>query len=299
MTAPKTRGELFLLVTIFMEGLYPVLVQQSIGTFPPIFFGGLSALIAAFFLFWHLWRTKTLTKGLTKQVMGYILMVVLCIVIFGHIFVFVGSRYTTGINVGLLLRFELVTTFFVGMFIAKDRLSSSEIAGAVLIGLGTICILFNGTLHLNKGDLIVLAATVLFPFGNFYAKKALQFVSPMQVLFWRYAIGGSFLLILSPFVEPEVFSIPWSKEALLFLLFFGTAMLIASKTCFYTALRYLQLTNVIFIVAAMATALTLVFSYLLLGETPTGYQWIGFAVSVVGSYCMSGKARFRHTADHV
>lgn len=300
MPSSQTRGELFLLITVFMEGLYPILVQKTVGVFPPVFFGAISSYVAAFFLFWYLVYTKALTKGITWEVLRYILAVVLCIVVLGHVFVFIGSQYTTGINVGLLLRFELVTTFIVGTLLAKERLTTRQLGGAILIIIGVVSILFNGTLQFNRGDMLVIVATALFPVGNMFAKKALASISPVSLLFWRYSVGGSILLVLTPFVEPQAFAVQWTLSSVVFLLFFGTAMLIASKTCFYAGLQRLQMTNVIFLVTALATALTLLFSYLFLHEVPSLYQWVGFSISVLGAYFMNVRTRVpRSVPDHV
>ena len=293
MTSSKTKGEMLLFVTIIMEGLYPVLVQRGITAFSPIFFASISSLISCFLLFWYLLFSKQLTKGLSLKVFGYIAVVVICIIFFGHALVFFGSQYTTGINVGLLLRFELVTTFLVGTMLLKDRLETVEFCGALCIILGTFLIVFNGSFSFNKGDALVLISTFFLPFGNMYAKKALQYISPFALLFWRYLLGGSLLLVTIPFIEPEAFSMVWTIDAFLFLLLFGSAMLIGSKACFYFGLQQLQITNIIFYVSAGASIITLLASYILLGEVPSAYQWIGFAVSLLGAFWMTSKGVLR------
>lgn len=298
MQSRTQSAELTLLVSIFMEGLYPVLVVNGIASFSPIFFGAISSLFAATIIFFCA-RTQLL-RGLSRTIFFHICIVSLCIVVLGHVLIFTASQFTTGINIGLLLRFELVTTLLVGVFLAKDKLRSVQIFGALCIGVGTFLIVYNGSFHLNKGDVLVLIATILFPFGNMSAKKVLQECTPLALLFWRYALGGFVLLCSTPVFEPQAFFTSWTVQMVVFFVLFSLMMMIVSKLCFYSALKQLQMTNVIFQIDASAAVLSLFFAYVFLAEIPTRYQWFGFGITLLGVYWLTKKPLVRTIAiDHV
>lgn len=272
---------------MLLESMYPILIHSIIGSLPPIFFAGVSSFIAAVILAVYLLWTGEFRKHIPRYAYGYVLMVVINIVVISQIFVFYGAMYTSPVNVGLLLRFELVTSFIVGAFFLKDRLNTSELLGVFLIILGTLSVLYNGSFAMNHGDIFIVIATCFFPIGNTFAKKALNHMSPMMLLCLRFILGGTILLFLSYMYEQPVRSIDTRSLVLLFV--FSIGILIISKACFYQGLRRLQLTNTIFIVVAGATALTIFFSYIFLGQVPTNYQWIGTMFMSAGMYCMMKK----------
>lgn len=272
------------MVPCIAEGLFPIIANASAQIFPPIFYLAVSLLLASAVLC----LLVILTTGMpviSKQVWVYSSLIAIFIFT-GFSLIFLGTRLTSSINTALLLQTEMLFTFVLSTFILRERLLPIQLAGAVCVLAGTGYILYNGSMQLNSGDMLIIAATAMFPMGNVFAKKALALASPMIVLMLRYIIGGSVLLVLSLLLEDlsplqgrEVLDNWWLIPAYVFI------VLTLSKVVWYKGLSMLPLGKAIYIVLSYP-AFSLLFAFLLLHEVPTWYQLGGFAFTMFGVYLL-------------
>jgi len=281
-------GEVMLLGTCVLEGLFPILANLSMCVFPPVLFTALSALLAAAafacILLWSGGWRRIPFKGFLYAC-GVAVFVVLA-----STFIFVGARSTSGINTTLLLQAEILFTFIVSTLFLRETWRVPQLLGAAAILCGDIFILFNGTLVLNHGDLFILLATALFPIGNIFAKRALHLLSSQMLLFLRYAVGGVFLLLLSLLIEgapPSAESL-WAHRSL--FLVYTFLILVGSKLFWYGGLKRLPLGRAVAIISS-APAFGLFFAFLFLREIPTLYQFVGFGFSTIGVFLIIAQSR--------
>ena len=125
--------------------------------------------------------------------------------------------------------------------------------------------------------------TATYPIGNFYAKKALNYVSPSTILFVRFFLAGLFILPVAVIVETHshmisIIVMNWST-----LLFTGLILLGVGKIIWYEGLGRLDISK------AISLSMTFpIFSLILLigvfKEALSRYQWIGIAVMVLGIF---------------
>jgi len=269
-----------------LEGLFPILVSIASHSFPPIFFTAISSLLASFVFFFLLVILRQLDlRSIQPRTWLHIFGVGMFIVV-AYVLIFLGGQATSSINIALLLKMEMLFTFVFSTFFLRERLHSMQVVGGGAVFLGALAILFNGTLEINGGDLLIVAATALFPLGNTCAKRALKVIRAEMLLFLRYLIGGTILLILSVSLEDLSLGVSlFSGNELLFLLTYVGLILVGSKLFWYAGLKQLSLGKSVYIVSA-STAFSLLFAFAVLREIPSWYQWMGFALTLGGIWLL-------------
>ncbi len=195
-------GVIFALTGAAMWGIFPVLVNYGTQNIPPIMFAAITTLLAACGSFIYAALKGKLYELKNKKSYSSLIMVTLCIVIIPYILFFIGSSKTSGINSSLLLLSEIIFTLLFTPLIG-EKTTVKKLIGATGIFIGAALILYNGTLNLNNGDILIIFSTATYPIGNFYAKKALNFVSPAIILLVRFFLGGFFILSFAMLAEPQ------------------------------------------------------------------------------------------------
>jgi drug/metabolite transporter (DMT)-like permease len=217
-----------------------------------------------------------------KKAYSSLIMITLCIVIIPYTLFFVGSSKTSGINSSLLLLSEIIFTLLFTPFIG-EKTTITKLIGAIGIFIGAALILYNGKFNLNIGDVLIIFSTITYPIGNFYSKKALNFVSPAIILLVRFFLGGIFILAIALLIEPqahifEIISLHWGL-----ILFIGMVLLGLGKILSYEGLKRLDISKTI----SLAMTFPIFSLIVLIGffkEIPSIFQWIGIIIMAVGVY---------------
>jgi len=187
---------------------------------------------------------------------------------------------TSGINTSLLLLSEVVFTLMFTPLIG-EKTTFEKLVGALGVLIGAGLILYNGEFRLKIGDIMVVASTVTFPIGNFYAKKALFRVSPSTILLVRFSLGGLFMLFLAMLMETRSWTIVFGEWPL--LLFTGLVLLGVGKIVWYEALGRLDISKAI----SLGMTFPLFSLAVLIGvfrERVSPYQWIGIGAMMIGVF---------------
>lgn len=277
--------DLFLLAVCVLEGLFPIIVKTSTDIFPPFYFVALCSAIAALLYFLVIVARGGFVRPIPLKAIRDCGLVSLFI-FSGFILIFTGAKHTTAINTALLLQFEMVTTYVVYEFYFKQHHTRGQLIGAVIVLLGSLLVLYNGSFTFNKGDLIVLSSTLCFPFGNYFAKRALNVLPPTHVLFFRFSIIVPVFLAISYFFEDLSGIKAVTMEHLPLVLTYAATILFLSKLLWYNGLRRMSVSRGIFILMAYP-AFSLLFATFLINEIPTLYQIFGFVVAMVGIFIIT------------
>jgi drug/metabolite transporter (DMT)-like permease len=280
MPGQERKGVILALISAALYGIFPVVVNRGSRHLMPLTFAAISTLLAAAGAFIYTALQGRLYELKRKESYSSLLMVSLCIVIIPYILFFIGSGKTSGVNTSFLLLSEAVFTLMFTPLIG-EKTTLEKLAGAVGVLVGAVLILYNGEFRLNMGDVMVIASTVTYPIGNFYAKRALARVSPATILLVRFSVGGLFILLLALLTEPFATAVILREWPL--LLFTGLVLLGVGKIVFYEALDRLDISKVI----SLGMTFPLFSLVLLIGafrERVTVFQWIGIAVMMIGVF---------------
>lgn len=284
-------GETFVYISIFFGALEPIAVNYSVKLIQPILFAGLYIFLCSILFLIYALFTKTFHEIFNKKAFKYILGVTAFIVVIPSIMIFIGSRMTSGINTALLLQIEVFFTLLICSAFYKEKITSAKIISSILILTGAILILYNGKLNLNIGGLMIIAATIFYPFGNMCAKEALKLSSLAPILFLRSFLGGITLLAISFIFEnsaPQL--IPSIKIILFSAIILSILMVVVAKIFWYKGLKKLEIGKAITIATA-SPAISLIFAMIFLREIPTVYQIAGLIVIIFGVYLLSKKTK--------
>lgn len=280
MAKQETKGLFFALANAALYGIFPVAVNRASGHIAPLTYAAISTLLAAAGSLIYTVLNGKLYELKKKETYSSLLMVTLCIVIIPYVLFFIGSTRTSGINTSFLLLSEVVFTFMFTPLIG-ERPTAEKLAGALGILIGAGLILYDGKLRLNPGDIMVVASTMTYPIGNFYAKKALFRVSPSTILLVRFTLGGLFMLLLAMLFETGAArAVPGQWPLLLFT---GLFVLGLGKIIWYEALGRLDISKAI----SLGMTFPLFSLIILIGifrEKVSHYQWIGIGVMMIGLF---------------
>jgi len=275
-------GVAFAITGAAMWGIFPVLVNRGTQNIPPIMFAAITTLLAACGSFIYAAIKGKLHELKNKKSYSSLLMVTLCIVIIPYILFFIGSSKTSGINSSLLLLSEIIFTLLFTPLIG-EKTTSKKLIGATGVFIGAILILYNGTFSLNAGDLLIIFSTATYSIGNFYAKKALNDVSPAIILLVRFFLGGFFIFFIALLAESQSNFTQIMLQNWQIVLFTGLVLLGIGKVIWYEGLKRLDISK------AISLSMTFpLFSLIVLiaffNEIPSTYQWAGILVMALGVY---------------
>jgi len=203
--------------------------------------------------------------------------------------VFVGLRYTSAGNAGLIASTEIFFSFLFFQVWRKEFISPRHILGAIFVVTGAFIVLYPNTTRLRAGDLLILMATMVAPFGNYFQQKARKAVSSESILFVRNAVSTPIILILA-YLFKEPFHMAGIKGAAPFILINGILLLGFSKILWVEGIHRISVTKANAL-ASVAPPLTLLFAWLLLDDIPTRFQLLSIVPIFIGVVLLSMNKR--------
>jgi len=278
----ETTGIIFLLTQSILWGAFPIIINSGAKHIDPLFYAGISTLFASLTCFIYLVLTGNIKGLINTKSYPYILLVTLLIIIIPYSLFFIGASKTSGLNTSLLLLSEIIFTLIITPFFG-EKTSLYKILGVGGIFLGASFILYNGNLSINIGDLLIILSTLCYPFGNFYAKKALNLVAPSVILFFRFFIGSLIILSISYFVSPDLEKIKIIIDNLPTILLSGAVLMAGSGILFYEGLKRLDISKSISLIMTFPISSLFILIFITKEEISL-YKWIGIIFMVIGVY---------------
>ncbi len=288
MNLTETRkGEFYILAESLINSLFPVISLISFATLPPLFSLSYSWVFTAlFFLFVIAYRNK-FSELADLELLKDLIWVVLFIGILYYGLYFFALRYTTANNAGIIIQMELFFTFLFFNVWKKEALTTEHLLGAGLMLFSTLLIFFPQIRHLdfNKGDLLILLCTAFPPVGNFFQRKMRRKASSESVMFLRTIFSLPFVFLLA-FVLSGNETQSVDLKTILFLLFNGIIILGISKIFWLEAILRISVTKANAL-ASIKPVLTILFSFLMLGNLPNLWQLSSIPPMLLGVYMLT------------
>lgn len=287
----ERQGELLIICEVLVYAFFPIVVNYTTKLMPPILFAGVSTIMAGVALFTYILIKKQLPKLKNIQALKYILAVTLFVIIIPSILIFTGTSKTSGINTTILLQTEILFAFLIcGVFVG-EKITPQRIGGAIIVVIGAIAILYNGTLQINRGDLLIVAGAFFFPIGSIYGKKALKLTTPAVILLVRSFLGGMILVLISLLFENYQVSFSgYVVDNFKFILLNGAFICGLARLLWYEGLKHLDISKATSL-AMSYPAFSLFYAYVFLKEIPTIFQGIGFIIIFCGIFILTYKRK--------
>ncbi len=284
MVVAARRGDFYAFLLSVLEGLFPVFTLVTVAAFGALHAYLLTILLATTVLLGLLgWRGE-LAALLDRAARPDLLLTSLFITAL-FVLIFIALRYTTAGNVAVILVLQLLFSYLYFNVIGQDRMSGTHSAGAAMMGIGAIVVLFPEEFHLNIGDALALAAAAIAPIANHFQQRARRRVSSLVVLGFRNLVALPVLWLLAWRLEPPV--APFSNlSALLLLVCNALLIFVIAKILWVEALNHISVTR-LSAMASFIPVFTLLFAWGLLGEVPQLHQLLGIPAVIAGAWLMT------------
>lgn len=237
-----------------------------------------------------LWRARGL-PGLTRGDAVRVLVAGLLIVVGYHMFLNIGTRYTTSGIAALVVAFAPAMTLVLAFTLGLDRIRQRHVAGLAVAFLGVAIVVALGSgselsFASAKGPLIVLGAPLSFALYNVILKPLLGRHDLLALTAATSLVGivGLVPLVRGSTVETVVDASAADVALLLYLGVLGTLL---AYILWNVGLRGIGATRAVSYTYAISP-LAVVFGVVTLGETVTPWLIVGGALVIGGIAAAQG-----------
>lgn len=287
----ERHGELFAFSSAFLSGFFPIVIVLSYTSVSGIAALAWSTLFASGFfaaVLTHRHKWRELKNALLWKY-GFFIAFFIGILFFG--LYFWGLQYTTPGNVSIIVLFQVFTSFLFFNVYRRESISHEYILGSILMVLGACIVLAPSFGGVNIGDVVVLAATLFPPIGNYFQQKARRIASAESVLFIRNILSVPFFFftIYALDILPSAADL---RTALPFLVLLGVVFLGFEKILWIEGIHRISVTKAAALVS-LVPFFTLLFAWIILGQVPTIWQLSALAPLVAGVLLLTDQLQFR------
>lgn len=178
-----------------------------------------------------------------------------------------------------LARFGTVFTIIMGVAFLKERFNRLEAVGAAIMIIGAFVLSYNGGDFVVMGVILVLILSLTFSTWQFLTKIYLKKMDPLVLnhirIMFTFAIIAPYILFSGSLRIPPL--------DIMGLIVFGS--IVGGVIGFLLGYRALQITDLskVSTIQALDPFIIMVYSFIILGSIPTGYQLLGGLVIVAGT----------------
>ncbi|MFX1374454.1 MAG: DMT family transporter [Promethearchaeota archaeon] len=209
--------------------------------------------------------------------------------IFGinQIFFFVGYKMAGPVNGSLTQKTTVFFAMLLGYLILKEKITKLQIFFSIILFFGLMIGITQGfsliefSLTILFGVIILLAISFLWMVGHTLTKPILdrKEATPIQMVFIRNFLSGTFLIITYFIFFPIDFSIFFDLDNAVFFLSMGTVYG-SGLVCWYKTLSYLEVSKASTIFAP-TPVLSAIFTIIFLDESLRIYNLIGIILVIL------------------
>jgi drug/metabolite transporter (DMT)-like permease len=289
MDTREKEGVILVIICVFIHGALPILGKYGVSLVHPLFFASMTNLIAAMgLLTFILMRKNKITALVNKKYFFSLVLIGFFGTTISNILFFYGVRLTSGINSSILLQVEPIYSLFIGYLLLNEKVTIRQIISTLIIISGTLLVIFQGTLSLNWGDLLVLGTPLCYQVGHIFSKRLLNdnHLSPLFIAAGRTLYGGIFLFIISQLFGVHEFDSLKETNILGIIIFYGIVIYALTYYTFYESIKRINLSKATAIISAYP-AISILLAWFILREVPDIYQITGFFIILLGIIYLS------------
>jgi drug/metabolite transporter (DMT)-like permease len=280
----ERMGEIIILSQAVIWALFPVFTKLSFASFSPILSLAWTTLFSAFFFLAVAIYRKSWTNFFKKELLLSLLWASLIIGVLLYFLYFIGLKYTSAGNAGIIATFEILFTFLFFNVWRGEFLDKKHLLGAILMFASVVIILSPNFSSLHAGDLLILMGFIMAPLANHFQKKLRQHIASEQILLFRTVIATPVLFLLAYFIEGNLAlpaKINWPAFLLNALILFGL-----TKLLWVEAIHRISVTKAISL-SSISPIFTLLFAFLILKDYPTTIQLVSLPLALAGVYFLT------------
>ena len=285
----ERQGELLILGSASLWGLFPIITVLSYNTLSPLLSLAYSSLFAALFFAIITTKKKKWHELRNKKALKYVLLATLFTGILYYLLIFIGLHFTTPGNTSIVALTEIFFSFLFFHVLKKEKIPKHHVVGAVLMIIGALIVLFPNLKMFHSGDLLVLLASAVAPFGNFFAQKARKQVATETIMLVRSVLSGGIIFLLALLLHTQL-SFTSARDSFFFLLINGLVLLGFSKILWIDGIHRISVPKANSL-GSVAPLVTLLFAWIILKQIPTPWQLIAVFPIIAGVSLLSKKKK--------
>ncbi len=227
---------------------------------------------------------------------GWILMGITAVVLFFHFFIMSeGMKETTASHSAWILTVAPLVTVLLAWLWLREQPTWRHWVGMLIASAGVIlldntpAVLSSGTVT-SKGNLLVLATCGTWAVYTILMKRLTTFVSPLIGTFWITSIAAVIFVPVALSQGMISHTEGWSVGVLWHLVYLGVGCLALAFWFWSEGLR-LYSTAESSVYLYIEPLITVFFAWMLLGEHPTGWLWIGAMAIAIGVHLAESKPK--------
>lgn len=286
----EREGELAMFFEVLLWGLFPIITVLSYKNVSPLISLEISTIFTVIFFGIIISARKKWHEVFNTSVYKDVFFATIFIISF-YLFYYFALKYTSVGNASIVALSETFFSYLVFNVWKKEYIPKKHILGAIFMIMGALIILLPNIKAFNIGDILVLLAAAVAPFGNFLQRKARSKISSESIMFLRGCIGSIMILvfILVFNVKTSIYEI---RSSMLFLLINGILIFGLSKIFWLEAIHRINVAKASAL-GASAPLVTLFFAWMFLKSALTSWQFLSLIPVFLGIYLLS-----RNNAKH-
>lgn len=252
----KQKGILLVLGTALISGVSIFINRFGVEVINPYIFTGLKNFITVLWLLVIILSIGEFKqfKALTKKQWLQLVLIGLIGGSIPFLLFFKGLSITTGPEAGLIHKLIFLPVILMAFIFLKEKINKSLLIGAGFLILGTILLLkFNfSNIIFDKGDLLILIATLFWAVEQIISKKAVAEISPRIVALGRLGFGFGFIVFfwiasgqIGLLANLSLYQFNWALITAIILLGYVLT--------WYTGLKYIKVSSAICILTLGAS----------------------------------------------
>jgi len=287
----ENKGLILVLCTALISGVSIFINKFGVKAINSSVFCGMKNLVVAVFLIslililkeWKVLRRLQRKDWLTLFVVGLVGGSV------PFLLFFKGLQMTTGAEGAFIHKTLFIFVAIFALIFLKEKLHKGFIIGALCLLAGNILLLKLIHPVFEKGDLLILLATILWATENTISKYALKTLSPRIVAFGRMFFG-SLLIMVFLAVTGQIHIIGTLTVSQIGWILITSAFLFGYVTTWYTGIKYARVSQAT-CVLALGAPITSLLSLIFLHQALSFKEIAGMALIVLGIVLVIGIAR--------
>ena len=278
----ENKGLFLVFGTAVISGFSVFINKFSVGEFNPYLFTFLKNLLVAIFLLSLLLGLKEFKnlKKLTKKDWSVLAIIGLLGGSTPFLLFFKGLSLTTAANGAFIHKTMFIyVAILAGIFLKEKIPNRLLVAGSFLL-MGNLYFLRFLPVGVQRGDLLILVATILWAVENTISKYALRSLSPTIVAFGRMGIGSAFILLFLIFTG-NIQAISRLTPLHFQWVLISGVLLFGYVTTWYTGLKSISVSTAT-VILLLGSPITSLLTFIFQGQGFSIYQTIGSLLLAFG-----------------
>lgn len=276
----QRQGELFILGESLLWSLFPIITFLSFTNLSPLVSLVLSSFFSFFFFFALIVKKNLWHEIGNKKAFLDIFIMTLILGVGYYLLVFIGLQYTSPGNASIIALTQIFFSFLFFHVFRREHIPTPHIIGGFLMVCGALIVLASSFKAFHIGDLLILLANAMAPFGNFFSQRARKQVTSETIMFVRTTVSTLILFLIALAMQTPI-SLPAISNALPLLLINGIFLLGLSKILWIEGIHRISVTKALS-QASIEPLLTLIFAFLILQQLPTIWQLTAVVPIIIG-----------------